>query len=439
MIDAFYRIFDAAGSAVQGIINALSSGDIQLAGEIAMGALQAMFLQALVEIPGMGQLLATGFGQALLAGRWDLAAAIGMANVKLAIVQGWNSIANIWSATLTGLGAIWDMVVYGVRTGWHAASTALSAGILWVVGTMGDAITGLQILFDGMWTSIKTMAVGMKVLFTEGIEAAQEYGRKSGEAFRDRTMKRLRDQAASKAGNQKMLAEDAARMQASINRDFEKNMTGRVSSEQAARERRQQSEEQIKQRIAELNKQATAGGVISPEDAAFKARYELATLTDKARNQANTRGQLAASRVVPGLASNTVCRRSRHVAPSPQLQLWLSVDAVMHRSRQRVTPRWPTNSYELSQTNADQSFPSLLRIQPCLQPLVAITCSLAVALLCTSKSYAVRLVVSRQTSKPIQKSSMSAARLALRWWSQICTRRCSPTRPARSRVCVSTR
>ncbi len=82
-----------------GIVNALSTGDIQLAGAIALGALKSMFLQALAEIPYMGQLLSTGFVRRC-SKAMGFNAAIGIANVKLRILEGWNAVASIWSTAM---------------------------------------------------------------------------------------------------------------------------------------------------------------------------------------------------------------------------------------------------------------------------------------------------------------------------------------------------
>ena len=305
---AFGRVWEAAGNAVTGIVNALSSGNIELAGAIALGALKAIFYQALAEIPGIGKLIASGFGQAILAGRWDLAAQIGMLNIQLALMQGWNSIQNIWSGLVTGVGALWDTVVYNIRSTWNTASMAIASGMVWVVGKMGDGITGMQILFDGLWTSITALAGGIKLLFTDGIEAAQEFGRKTGEAFRDRTMKRLKDNEQNKSGMQKNISEDAARMEASIKRDFDSSMIGRSEGEQKKIQEGTKQEQDIQLRLNDLNSQATKAaddaGVSTAKDAAFKARYELASLTDEARKRAGAKAEGLSNRVVPGLAGN---------------------------------------------------------------------------------------------------------------------------------------
>jgi hypothetical protein len=303
VIDAFYRIFEAAGSAIDGIVTALSSGNIQLAGEIALGALKAMFWQAVTEIPGSGRLIASGFGQALLAGRWDLMAEIAISNVKLAIMKGWNSIANFWSGTLAGLGAMWDMAVYGIRTGWHKASTGIASAMLWVVGKIGDGIVGLQILFDALVTAAKIAAVFVKSFFSGSMKEGQAEAARLQQELQNRTANRVNKNEANKSGVQKNLFEDAARTQKKIDQDFAKNMIGRSTAEQDAVSKRRQSETDLEQRISGLNGQAKTAasdaGVTTAEDAAFKAKYELAALTDQARTDAESKGKDAGRIVQP--------------------------------------------------------------------------------------------------------------------------------------------
>ncbi len=73
----------------------------------------------------------------------------------MAVAVGWGSISNLWAAGATGIGTMWDTLVYGIRTGWHKASTFLASSMLWVVGKISDAVTSITNLFDKLWTDNK--------------------------------------------------------------------------------------------------------------------------------------------------------------------------------------------------------------------------------------------------------------------------------------------
>lgn len=272
VIDAFWRVLGAATGAVSGIVTALSSGNIQLAGEIAIGALLAMFWQAASEIPGIGGVLSSGFGQALLAGRWDLIVGIAMTKAKLWV-----------SDTAAGIGAIWDMLVYGIRTGWNMASTFLASAMLKAVAAVNSSFVSLQVMFDGLVTGAKIAALAIKGFFTGNMEGAKEEGKKLADEFAARTKQRVSGAAQYDSGLQKTLAEDAARTQAGIRKDFEKSFMGRANQGQG-----------LRNQLADLEGQARAAaadaGVTTAEQAAARAHDRLQQAIAKAGEAAKGGG-----------------------------------------------------------------------------------------------------------------------------------------------------
>ncbi len=264
VIDAFWRIWESASGAVNGIVSALSSGNIQLAGEIALGALLAMFWQAAAEIPGIGSFLSTGFGQALLAGRWDLIVGIAMTKAKLWV-----------SDTAAGIGAIWDMLVYGIRTGWNMASTFIASAMLKAFAAVNSAIVGLQIMFDGLVTGAKIAAVAIKGFFTGNLEGAKAEGAKLTAEFAERSKKAAAGAISYDQQLQQTLAEDSARTQKGIRGDFEKSFMARATQGQ-----------QLRDQLASLEGQArtaaTDAGVTNAEQAAVAARKRLQAAIAKA-------------------------------------------------------------------------------------------------------------------------------------------------------------
>ncbi len=248
--EAFGRILWAGEGAVQGVVDALASGNIQLAGTIALAALRSMFWQAAHELPGAGRFLASSYGQAILAGRWDLLAAIAMTKVKLVLMQGWNGIANVWTAAITGLGALWDTIVAGIQTTWRTAVYGIASGILWVMEKLGLASAETQKQLEAM---------------------------------------KQADQKSANAG-------------------YEKSMAARVASEQRVQAQRAANEQSLQQRIAQLQEEATKAaaesGVTTAAQAADKARAELdqALQTAKADREKAAEGNLPGN-MVPGLAA----------------------------------------------------------------------------------------------------------------------------------------
>lgn len=285
VIDAFWRVLGAATGAVNGIVTALSSGNIQAAGEIALAALLAMFWQAASEIPGVGAALSSGFGQALLAGRWDLIVGIAMTKAKLWV-----------SDAAAGIGAIWDMLVYGIRTGWHGASTFLAAAMLKAVANVNSAFVTLQIMFDALVTGAKIAGNAIRGFFTGSSEQAAQENKKLAAELVARTKTRVSDAQSYDTGLQKTLAEDAARTQAKIRKDFEKSFTGRAAQGQGLRNQLATLEGQARTAAADA-------GVTTAEDAAKRAREKLQEAIKQAAEPAKGGGDKPGGNQAPELAT----------------------------------------------------------------------------------------------------------------------------------------
>ena len=306
VVEGFQRVFAAATGAITGIVDALSSGQIQLAGTIALAALRAMFWQAAAEIPGAGLLLSTSFGQALLAGRWDLIGAMAMARLQLVIAQAWASITNTWSAGSTGLGTIWDMLVYGIRTGWNRASMFLASGIMSVVGNFRLGIAGIITLFDALSVKAQQAANTIAGYFSGSMEEAAKQNTALQRDLETRTAQRLSGIAQQNAGEQAAIAQQRDQAQAGIQADYERSLADRVKAEQAMQAANQAKIQALQQRLVDLqneaNQAASDAGITTAQDAANQAKAELdAAIAEAAKlKEQQAQGQLPGS-MVPGL------------------------------------------------------------------------------------------------------------------------------------------
>ncbi len=139
-------------------------------------------------IPGVDSVVAylgesfAGVGQAILAGRWDVAGAILMAKLRLVITEGWNSILSVWTGFGVVLGNVWDSIVFGIRATWRSAVTEIAKWLVWVAEKAGFSMEGVQEELDRM--------------------------RKSDQAADDRS-KTTREQSRYKAGGDAIAAGEA--------------------------------------------------------------------------------------------------------------------------------------------------------------------------------------------------------------------------------------
>ena len=160
-----------------GITEALGSGDLAAAGQIAMAGLTAAFWQGLSDLttvfntmldmleswlPGFDTIrdaATTTFasiGSALMAGRWDLAGAIIMAKLKLAIQTGWNNIKFIWTATTIGLMGIFESMGSSIRSTWRTMIFGLAKWILWLGEKLGLLDKGTGKMIEQMQAEAQT-------------------------------------------------------------------------------------------------------------------------------------------------------------------------------------------------------------------------------------------------------------------------------------------
>lgn len=309
VVSAFERIFSVVVGAVGGIVDALSSGQIELAGTIALTALRAMFWQAAAEIPGAGIVLSTSFGQALLASRWDLIGEMAMARLQLVIAQAWASITNTWSAGTTGLGAIWDMLVYGIRTGWNQASIFLASGIMSVVGNFRLGIAGIITLFDALSVKAQQAANTIAGYFSGSMEQAAAQNTALQRELESRTAQRLSGIVEQNAGEQAAISQQRDQTQRGIQAEYEQSMADRVKAEQATRDANQAKIAALQQRLVDLqneaNQAASDAGITTAQDAANQAKADLdAAIAEAARlKEQQAQGKLPGT-MVPGLKAS---------------------------------------------------------------------------------------------------------------------------------------
>ncbi|QDV26940.1 phage tail tape measure protein [Aureliella helgolandensis] len=279
---------NAAGIAWLGFVAAAWQGVAELGGAIdaALGFLQAW-------IPGVDNVRTyiTGafasIGQSILAGRWDLAGAIAMTKLKLAVAHGWGAITNVWAGAMTGIGTIWDFTIYGLRSTWNALATAIRASVFIIT----DVFTSIIDRLDQLWTSFASTAARIDAWMT-GSKMHSNLADKYTSDFAART-------AARKAASDKeraAIGRSQREGQARIDSDLNRRVTGRVQSEQGVNNRNQARQSQLRAEIANLERQAATAyagaGAPTIENVAAKAREDLrqAIADSQKQAQAGTQG-----------------------------------------------------------------------------------------------------------------------------------------------------
>lgn len=171
LTDALGRIWSIFSETMTGIINALTSGNLSNAAGIAwLGFVAAAwqgvaelgtaidaalgFLQAWIPgVEGVKTYVTSAFasiGQSILAGRWDLAAAIAMTKIKMAVQTGLSAVRFAWTSFTVGLGTIWDNIVFGIRSTWRTAVTEIAKSFIWVAEQFGFSMDGVREELDRM-------------------------------------------------------------------------------------------------------------------------------------------------------------------------------------------------------------------------------------------------------------------------------------------------
>jgi hypothetical protein len=126
IVDFFLPMIETIRTAVGGIGDALMAGDLELAGRIAVKALQVVFAQGVAQIAAMiggtlGALIGT-IGTQLIAG--DLAGA--------------------WDTAVKGMAAVWDQFMLGILAAFKSAADAILAIWTGVTVAIDASIVGIR-------------------------------------------------------------------------------------------------------------------------------------------------------------------------------------------------------------------------------------------------------------------------------------------------------
>jgi hypothetical protein len=171
LTDAVFRVWSVFAEGFAAVVSMLGSGRLTEAANIAWLGFTAAAWQAIAElgnaigfaidyvaaiVPGVGAMRdfvvgAFGsIGQAILAGRWDLAVAIAMAKIRLAVESGLNVVRAYWTGFTTIIGDLWDNIVFGIRSTWRTAVTEIAKSFVWVAEQFGLSMDGVSQELDRM-------------------------------------------------------------------------------------------------------------------------------------------------------------------------------------------------------------------------------------------------------------------------------------------------
>ncbi|AMV31727.1 hypothetical protein VN12_06370 [Pirellula sp. SH-Sr6A] len=228
-IDALMVLWGIFTSTFNGIVAAMRSGDIEGAAAIAWAGFQALAWTALDSLLG-GVWEATGsIGKAILAGRWDLMAAIAMGNVRLTVLKAWNGIKFFWDMAATGMGTVWDGIVWGMRTAFRTMVFGIAQSIVWIGQRFYDLLGYLEPIFE---------YIGKKDLFNTVRESFNGQG--IGNVLSEMQAQAQRED--DKAYNASMRRRDAANLS---------NMGQRAAAEKKLQDELNQYQQEANQAAAE--------------------------------------------------------------------------------------------------------------------------------------------------------------------------------------------
>lgn len=125
---------------ITGIIDALSAGNIETAGNIAWAGLLAITFTATSSLIDIVMAMLGTVGQAIMAGNWGLAASIAMLSVQIQIVRVWNEIASLWDAAVMSLAIVFDTVITAIPESFRQAGFKIAETITWLIGKFGELI-----------------------------------------------------------------------------------------------------------------------------------------------------------------------------------------------------------------------------------------------------------------------------------------------------------
>lgn len=262
-IDSLMLLWGIFTSTFSGIVAALRSGDIESAMAIAWSGFLALAWTALDSLLG-GVWEATGsIGKAILAGRWDLMAAIAMGNVRLTVLKAWNGIKFFWDMAASGMGSVWDGIVWGMRTAFRTMVFGIAQSIVWIGQRFYDLLGFLEPIFE---------YIGKKDLFNTVRESFNGQG--IGNVLSEMQAQAQRED--DKAYNASMRRRDAANLS---------NMGQRAAAEKKLQDELTQYQE-------EANRAAAEQGVSTLGDKARQAQEALNSAlqnaeAERAKKEAN--------------------------------------------------------------------------------------------------------------------------------------------------------
>lgn len=126
----------------KGVTDALASGNLRLAAEIAWNAVLVTIgeiSQRIVDV--LGSLLPAssvafqGIRNALLRGQWAEAADVAWQSVKIIFLRGFAAVQGVWAEFTTGLAMGWDFVVTTIRGAWNGVVSWLAQSIVQLWGS----------------------------------------------------------------------------------------------------------------------------------------------------------------------------------------------------------------------------------------------------------------------------------------------------------------
>jgi tape measure domain-containing protein len=311
---AFWEVWSIFQQAWTGILAALMSGDLTMAAGIAwMGFTAAAWTAAdgiaqvvskAIEylgrfIPGVDAVknymtaAFSSIGRAILAGRWDLAGAIAMQKLRMAVQSGLDSVSLTWAATMTGLGAMWDFMVFGLGRSWAYVIGAWNNGVLLMKKGINGIVQGIDYLITSLKIAERQASAAMGDRFAPAM--IEQYRKE----FAERTEMRNKDLADQEASNKQAFNQRIAQQDQQLNR----SLTGRVQAEQSVQNAQAQRRMQQQQQLAALESEAAKAYAQSGDPTlamkAAEARAQLneavKTATEKPKDPAVKQLQQQAS------------------------------------------------------------------------------------------------------------------------------------------------
>lgn len=257
VVDMFRSIYATFLEAYTGIVDALQAGNIEAAGTIAFNGLMTVIFTALDTIFGSVLEWTGSIGKSILNGRWDLAAAIALANVRLAFLSAWNGIADVWDMGVSTMQSVWQTITDTMRWTFRSMVQGIAQSIVW----LGQRFYDLLGYLAPVWEYL-----GQGELF-RGIRESLNLNGVSEQLTQMHQQQLAEDRRASQA---QALQRDAATAE---------NMARRIAAEQKI------AAEIVGYR-EEANREAEKSGIASFGDRARKAQAEMRNAIAAERQEA---------------------------------------------------------------------------------------------------------------------------------------------------------